>query len=32
MHHGWKATAVKLPEWSGSKESALVVAPIEVEV
>jgi hypothetical protein len=32
MHHGWKATAVKMPEWSGSKESALVIAPIEVEV
>lgn len=32
MHHGWKATTIKLPEWSGSKDSALVIAPVEVEV
>lgn len=32
MHHGWKATVIKMPEWTGSKDSALVIAPIEVEV
>jgi len=32
IHHGWKATAVKLPEWTGSKDVALVIAPAEVEI
>ena len=32
VHHGWEASAVKLPSWTGSKESALVIAPAEVEV
>jgi len=32
VHHGWRATTVKLPAWTGSKESALVIAPAEVEV
>jgi hypothetical protein len=32
VHHGWRATTVKLPAWSGSKDSALVIAPAEVEV
>lgn len=32
VHHGWKATSVKLPAWTGSPDSALVVAPAEVEV
>jgi hypothetical protein len=32
IHHGWRATAVKLPEWVGSKDSALVIAPAEVEI
>jgi hypothetical protein len=32
VHHGWQATAVKLPAWAGSKDSALVIAPAEVEV
>lgn len=31
-HQGWQATLVKLPTWTGSKESALVIAPAEVEV
>ena len=31
-HKGWQATAVKLPEWTGSKEAALVIAPAEIEV
>lgn len=31
-HHGWVATRCELPQWSGSAESASVVAPAEVEV
>jgi hypothetical protein len=31
-HHGWQATSVKLPSWTGSKDSALVIAPAEVDV
>ena len=32
MHHGWKVTKCELPQFTGSAESALVVAPAEVEV
>jgi hypothetical protein len=32
IHHGWQATRCELPIWSGSREAALVVAPIELEV
>lgn len=32
VHHGWQATAVKLPAWTGSKEAALIIAPAEVEI
>jgi hypothetical protein len=32
VHHGWKATRVKLPAWTGSREAALVVAPAEVDL
>jgi uncharacterized protein DUF2760 len=32
VHHGWKVTTVKLPEWIGSQDSAMVIAPAEVEV
>jgi Domain of unknown function (DUF2760) len=32
VHHGWKATTVNLPDWTGPHESALVVAPAEVEL
>jgi Domain of unknown function (DUF2760) len=32
VHPGWQATGVKLPAWTGSKESALVIAPAEVEI
>jgi hypothetical protein len=32
VHHGWRAASVKLPEWTGSKDAALVIAPIEVEI
>jgi hypothetical protein len=31
-HAGWEATTVNLPAWTGSNQSALVVAPAEVEV
>jgi hypothetical protein len=32
VHAGWQATRCELPQWNGSKESALFVAPAEVEV
>jgi hypothetical protein len=31
-HRGWLATKVNVPSWTGTKEAALVVAPVEVEV
>jgi hypothetical protein len=31
-HHGWEATKCELPAWTGSEESARIVAPAEVEV
>jgi hypothetical protein len=31
-HGGWQATRCDLPQWSGVKESALIVAPAEVEI
>ncbi len=32
VHHGWEAAEVQLPEWSGTSQSARVIAPIEVEL
>lgn len=32
VHAGWLATKCELPEWSGADESAMVVAPAEVQV
>jgi len=32
VHHGWQATRCEVPSYSGSADSALVVAPAEVEV
>ncbi len=32
VHHGWIATHCEVPEWTGSEQSQLVVAPEEVEV
>ncbi len=32
MHHGWKAAKCELPKWNGADQSALVIAPAEVEV
>jgi hypothetical protein len=31
-HHGWIAAACNLPAWTGSKESATIIAPVEVEL
>jgi len=31
-HHGWVAKQCQLPNWTGSKASAKVVAPIEIEL
>lgn len=31
-HHGWQATICELPAWTGGADSALVVAPAEIEV
>jgi hypothetical protein len=32
VHAGWEATKCELPTWSGSKDSARVVVPAEVEM
>jgi hypothetical protein len=31
VHHGWEARQCQLPQWSGSDELALVIAPAELE-
>lgn len=31
IHHGWQATRVELPEWSGTQEDTRVVAPAQVQ-
>ena len=31
-HHGWKATKCDVPKWTGEKSSALIIAPIELEI
>ena len=31
-HHGWEASKIQIPEWSGASASANVVAPAEVEL
>ena len=31
-HHGWKATRCDVPQWSGQKSAAMIVAPIELEI
>lgn len=30
-HPGWQATKVDLPKWTGQREDAMILAPIEVE-
>ncbi len=32
VHHGWQASHCRLPQWSGSEESAFVVSPVEIEI
>jgi len=32
VHHGWQATTCSVPVYTGDAESALIVAPAEVEV
>jgi hypothetical protein len=32
VHAGWQASRCELPQWTGGKESSLIVAPAEVEV
>jgi hypothetical protein len=32
VHHGWQAQQCELPKWTGSKESALIISPAELEV
>ena len=32
VHHGWRASGMNLPAWTGSKDAALVIAPAEIEV
>jgi hypothetical protein len=32
VHHGWEAAEIQLPAWSGTQQSARVVAPVEVEL
>jgi hypothetical protein len=32
VHHGWEATKLELPAWSGSESATRVVAPVEVEL
>ncbi len=31
-HHGWKASKCEMPAWTGSAESAMAIAPSEVEI
>ena len=32
VHHGWQAKRCNLPQWNGSEDAALIVAPAELEV
>ena len=32
VHHGWRVTQCQLPQWSGSAETAFIIAPAEVEL
>lgn len=31
-HHGWKATKCDVPQWTGEKSNAMIIAPIELEI
>lgn len=32
IHHGWRATTINLPTWTGPNTSALTLAPAEIEI
>ena len=32
VHHGWEATKCEIPTWTGSDDSARIIAPAEVEI
>lgn len=32
VHHGWEASVCQLPAWSGTAETARIIAPAEVEL
>jgi len=32
VHHGWQAAKCEVPQWSGGKQAARVVAPAEVQL
>lgn len=32
VHRGWKASRCEIPKWTGSRDEAWVLAPVEVEV
>jgi hypothetical protein len=32
VHRGWKATRCEVPKWSGKRDEAWLLAPVEVEV
>ncbi len=32
VHRGWKAEHCQTPTWNGSKEDALILSPVEIEV
>jgi len=32
LHGGWSASTIKLPEWSGKEEAALVIAAAKMEI
>jgi hypothetical protein len=32
VHRGWTATRCELPTWSGKPESAMILAPVELEI
>lgn len=31
-HRGWKATSCEVPQWNGSRDDAMILAPTEIEV
>ncbi len=32
VHHGWRASKVDVPKWTGSNEAAKVIAPAEISI